>query len=71
MVAAPLVASHSLELGSGGYGLLLGAVGVGAVGGAFVLPAVRRTLGASGHSPPVPSCSRRCWSSWRRCRLPG
>ncbi|MFE6419831.1 MFS transporter [Streptomyces enissocaesilis] len=44
----PLVASRSLELGSGGYGLLLGAVGVGAVGGAFVLPAVRRILGASG-----------------------
>ncbi|WP_346345651.1 MFS transporter [Streptomyces sp. SID5643] len=44
----PLVASRSLELGSGGYGLLLGAVGAGAVGGAFVLPAVRRALGASG-----------------------
>ncbi|MEU2538200.1 MFS transporter [Streptomyces iakyrus] len=23
------------------------------------------------HSPPVPSCSRRCWSSGRRCRFPG
>jgi MFS family permease len=44
----PLVASRSLGLGSGGYGLLLGAVGVGAVGGAFVLPAVRRVLGANG-----------------------
>jgi predicted MFS family arabinose efflux permease/quinol monooxygenase YgiN len=44
----PLVASRSLGLGSGGYGLLLGAVGAGAVGGAFVLPAVRRTLGANG-----------------------
>ncbi|MFD7997955.1 MFS transporter [Streptomyces mirabilis] len=44
----PLVASRSLGLGSGGYGLLLGAVGVGAVGGAFVLPAVRRALGANG-----------------------
>ncbi|MGW1807091.1 MFS transporter [Streptomyces sp. NPDC002078] len=43
-----LVASRSLGLGSGGYGLLLGAVGVGAVGGAFVLPAVRRALGANG-----------------------
>ncbi|MBL1097717.1 MFS transporter [Streptomyces coffeae] len=44
----PLVASRSLGLGSGGYGLLLGAVGVGAVGGAFVLPAIRRALGANG-----------------------
>ncbi|MEV0749204.1 MFS transporter [Streptomyces sp. NBC_01220] len=44
----PLVASRSLGLGSGGYGLLLGAVGVGAVGGAFILPAVRRALGANG-----------------------
>ncbi|MFB8179527.1 MFS transporter [Streptomyces sp. NPDC055966] len=44
----PLVASRSLGLRSGGYGLLLGAVGVGAVGGAFVLPAVRRALGAGG-----------------------
>ncbi|WBO68798.1 MFS transporter [Streptomyces camelliae] len=44
----PLVASRSLGLGSGGYGLLLGAVGVGAVGGAFVLPLVRRALGANG-----------------------
>lgn len=44
----PLVASRSLGLGSGGYGLLLGAVGVGAVGGAFLLPAVRRALGANG-----------------------
>ena len=44
----PLVASRSLGLGSGGYGLLLGAVGIGAVGGAFVLPAVRRVLGVNG-----------------------
>jgi predicted MFS family arabinose efflux permease/quinol monooxygenase YgiN len=44
----PLVASRSLGMGSGGYGLLLGAVGVGAVGGAFVLPAVRRALGVNG-----------------------
>jgi len=44
----PVVAGRSLGLGSGGYGLLLGAVGVGAVGGAFVLPAVHRALGANG-----------------------
>ncbi|MGW0816614.1 MFS transporter [Streptomyces viridiviolaceus] len=44
----PLVANRSLELGSGGYGLLLGMVGIGAVGGAFALPAIRRTLGANG-----------------------
>ncbi|MFG3108944.1 MFS transporter [Streptomyces tendae] len=43
----PLVASRSLGLGSGGYGLLLGAVGVGAVTGAFVLPRANRKLGAN------------------------
>ncbi|MGW0881857.1 MFS transporter [Streptomyces sp. NPDC002671] len=44
----PLSASRSLGLGSGGYGLLLGAVGVGAVAGAFALPRLRRVLGANG-----------------------
>ncbi|MER5792238.1 MFS transporter [Streptomyces sp. NPDC001980] len=44
----PLIASRSLGLGSGGYGLLLGAVGIGAVGGAFLLPRARRLLGANG-----------------------
>ncbi|BFU45254.1 MFS transporter [Krasilnikovia sp. MM14-A1004] len=34
----PLVASRRLGLGSGGYGILLGAVGVGAVAGALLLP---------------------------------
>jgi MFS family permease len=37
----PLTARTRLGLGSGGYGLLLGAVGLGAVGGAFVLPWLR------------------------------
>ncbi|MFB6878309.1 MFS transporter [Streptomyces sp. NPDC056323] len=44
----PLTASRSLGLGSGGYGLLLGAVGVGAVAGAFALPRIRRVLGING-----------------------
>ncbi|MFE7558275.1 MFS transporter [Kitasatospora sp. NPDC057500] len=44
----PLVARRSLGLGPGGYGVLLGAVGVGAVGGAFALPLLRRRLGANG-----------------------
>ncbi|MFF4705546.1 MFS transporter [Streptomyces sp. NPDC001288] len=44
----PLVAGRSLGLGSGGYGLLLAAVGVGAVSGAFLLPRMRRLLGANG-----------------------
>ncbi|MFF9025976.1 MFS transporter [Streptomyces eurythermus] len=43
----PVVANRSLRLGSGGYGLLLGAVGVGAVAGAFLLPRSNRKLGAS------------------------
>jgi MFS family permease len=37
----PVVANHRLGLGSGGYGLLLGAVGIGAVAGAFALTAAR------------------------------
>jgi MFS family permease len=36
----PLVASLLLGLGSGGYGILLGALGVGAVAGALALPRV-------------------------------
>ncbi|MEU2777346.1 MFS transporter, partial [Streptomyces sp. NPDC007162] len=44
----PLVAGDSLHLGSGGYGLLLAAVGIGAVSGAFLLPRIRGTLGANG-----------------------
>ncbi|WP_433686599.1 MFS transporter [Micromonospora carbonacea] len=43
----PLVASHRLGLGPGGYGVLLAALGVGAVAGALVLPRVRRALTAS------------------------
>lgn len=37
----PVIAHSRLGLGSGGYGLLLGAVGIGAVAGAFVLAAAR------------------------------
>jgi len=37
----PLIASHRLGLGSGGYGLLLAALGVGAIAGALVLPRIR------------------------------
>lgn len=44
----PLVASGPLHLGSGGYGLLLAAVGAGAVGGAFALSRLRRLIGANG-----------------------
>jgi len=40
----PLVARQRLGLGSAGYGLLLGCVGVGAVGAATFGPALRRRL---------------------------
>ena len=40
----PLVASRRLGLGAGGYGLLLGALGVGAVAGAVAMPRVRHRL---------------------------
>ena len=41
----PLVAARILDLGSAGYGLLLGAVGVGAVAAALVMPRLRARLG--------------------------
>ena len=37
----PLIARSQLHLGSGGYGLLLGCVGIGAVVGAALLPVLR------------------------------
>jgi hypothetical protein len=40
----PLIASHRLGLGSGGYGLLLAALGIGAIAGALVLPLIRAHL---------------------------
>jgi MFS family permease len=40
----PLTARDALHLGSGGYGLLLGCVGVGAVAGAALLPRLRASL---------------------------
>jgi MFS family permease len=40
----PLVARNTLGLSSGGYGLLLGCVGVGALLGATFSPAIRRTV---------------------------
>ncbi|MFL5660303.1 MAG: MFS transporter, partial [Ktedonobacteraceae bacterium] len=43
----PLVASQRLKLGANGYGLLLGALGVGAVAGAFVLPRIRAKLSSN------------------------
>jgi predicted MFS family arabinose efflux permease len=42
----PLTARSALHLGSGGYGLLLGSVGIGAVGGAGLLPRLRARLSA-------------------------
>jgi quinol monooxygenase YgiN len=41
----PLVAARNLRLGSAGYGLLLAAVGAGAVAGALVMPRLRARLG--------------------------
>jgi MFS family permease len=40
----PLVARRTLGLGSGGYGVLLGCVGIGALVGATFSPAIRRAL---------------------------
>lgn len=40
----PLIATDRLGLGSSGYGLLLGSLGIGAVAGAFFLPTIRTRL---------------------------
>ncbi len=39
-----VVADQRLGLGAGGYGVMLGALGLGAIGGAFVLPRARARL---------------------------
>ncbi|MFC5422373.1 MAG: MFS transporter [Stutzerimonas stutzeri] len=44
----PLVARQLLGGGAGFYGLLLGAVGAGAIAGAMILPRLRARLGADG-----------------------
>ena len=44
----PLTASRQLHLGSGGYGLLLGCVGIGAVAGAALLPRLRLRVSPGG-----------------------
>lgn len=41
----PIVARRDLGLGALGYGVLLGCLGVGAVGGAILLPRVRQRVG--------------------------
>ncbi len=43
----PVVAADDLGLGSGGYGLLLGMVGAGAVAGAVVIPRLRARVGSA------------------------
>jgi predicted MFS family arabinose efflux permease len=43
----PVVANQKLGLGANGYGLLLGALGVGAVAGAFLLPRIRAKLSSN------------------------
>src|SRR6185503_323482 len=43
----PVIAADNLGLGSGGYGLLLGMVGAGAVAGAIVIPRLRARVGSA------------------------
>lgn len=43
----PVLASDRLGLDSSGYGLLLAALGVGSIAGAFVIPAARRRFGTN------------------------
>ncbi|SDG21925.1 Predicted arabinose efflux permease, MFS family [Sinosporangium album] len=48
MALLPIVAGRYLGMGANGYGVLLGAIGVGAVVGAFTLPKARGWIGRSG-----------------------
>jgi MFS family permease len=43
----PVVAARNLRLGSAGYGLMLGMVGIGAVAGAVVMPRLRVKVGSA------------------------
>jgi MFS family permease len=43
----PVVAARNLHLGSTGYGLLLGMVGIGAVSGALLIPRLRAMIGSA------------------------
>jgi Transmembrane secretion effector len=52
----PLIAQSALHLGSGGYGLLLGSVGVGAVDRGY----------ARLNPRPAKSPDLRHWSIWRK-----
>ena len=78
----PVVAAANLHLGSAGYGLLLGMVGIGAVAGALVIPPLRAESARHGWSPrrwwsprwPSPWWLRsatRCWWASPCCRSGG
>ncbi|KQM61016.1 MFS transporter [Agreia sp. Leaf210] len=43
----PVLASSRLALDSNGYGILLAALGVGSIGGAFIIPKARAALGTN------------------------
>jgi MFS family permease len=43
----PVLASSRLELDSNGYGVLLAALGIGSIGGAFIIPKARAALGTN------------------------
>jgi hypothetical protein len=46
----PLVARTQIVSGPGLYGILLGAIGAGAVGGGLIMPWLRQTLGPNTRS---------------------
>ena len=65
----PLVSSHRLGLGAGGYGALFAALGIGAIGGALVLGRARRHLSSNAIyavAGVLCAVAKRC-SSWFRC----
>ena len=55
----PLVARQMLGGGAGFYGMLLGAVGAGAIGGALLMPRLRARLDAGWHAAAGRAARRR------------
>lgn len=67
----PLVARNELKAGAQGYGLLLGALGVGAVAGAMVLPRLKRNNSTTGSWPRPHSSSPPPRPLWPTCGSSG
>jgi len=61
----PLIATQRLGLGADGYGLLLGALGAGAIAaGPLAVPRFKASAAADGRARSVKSWTAKCWACW-------